>query len=225
MRVTVAHITACDQCHNSTSAGMCFPVSEAGIRDAWCPTFGVRDDCPLPKAVANSYQVSMIPAAMAFAKKAHGDQKRKYTGEPYFIHPINVAGLVASVTDDEEMVCAAILHDVVEDTPVKLEEIRTRFGSRVADLVSDLTDVSKLEDGKRAVRKAIDRAHTAKASDDAKTIKLADLIDNSRSITQHDPSFSVVYMREKRQLLEVLQGGDKDLYGMAKEIVDTFYET
>lgn len=146
-------------------------------------------------------------------------QKRKYTGEPYINHPAAVAELVRGVTHDESMLCAAWLHDVVEDTPCTLEQVETEFGSDVASLVEQLTDASKPTDGNRATRKAIDREHTAKASPRAKTIKLADLIDNSRSILALDPDFARVYLREKERLLEVLIEGDQTLYSMAKEIV------
>ena len=153
--------------------------------------------------------------ARTFAEIAHGDQKRKYTGEPYVTHPGAVADLVRSVPHTEEMIAAAWLHDVVEDTQVTLERVREEFGDVVADLVADLTDVSKPENGNRRVRKAIDREHTAAASPQAKTIKLADLIDNSRSIVQHDPDFAKVYLTEKALLLEVLKDGDPTLWAKA----------
>lgn len=70
------------------------------------------------------------------------------------------------------------------------------------------------------LRKAIDREHTAKASPAAKTIKLADLIDNTRSIVKYDPSFAEVYLREKAELLKVLTDGDQTLWSMAKDILD-----
>lgn len=166
-----------------------------------------------------------IAAARTFAKNAHAsiDHRRKYTNEPYIVHPAAVAKLVATVTDDEQMICAAWLHDVVEDTPVTLFEIEQTFGHDVAALVEDLTDVSTREDGNRKVRKAMDRAHTAKASPRAKTIKLADLIDNSKSIAEHDPGFAKIYMREKRELLKVLKEGDATLYRRAEDIVKTYF--
>jgi len=168
----------------------------------------------------------MINKARKFAEAAHASiaQKRKYTGDPYIVHPASVAKLVATVSDNPDMICAAWLHDVVEDTPVTLAEIEVEFGADVAQLVSDLTDVSKPEDGNRRIRKALDREHTKSASANAKTVKLADLIDNARSITQHDPQFASVFMEEKRLLLEVLQEGDKALYAMAAEIVQSYYQ-
>ena len=87
--------------------------------------------------------------------------------------------------DDPEVQAAALLHDVVEDTPVSIKDIEDVFGPRVAALVGDLTDVSKPEDGNRATKGA-DRQHTAKASPDAKTVKLADLISNGKSIIKDD---------------------------------------
>jgi hypothetical protein len=86
-------------------------------------------------------------------------------------------------------------------------------------LLPALTDVSRSADGNRKARKALDRAHTAKASPAAKTIKLADLIDNTKSIVEHDPEFARVYLAEKAALLEVLKEGDQVLWAMASNLV------
>lgn len=155
--------------------------------------------------------------ARSFATEAHGaiDQRRKYTGEPYIVHPVAVAELVRTVPHSDEMIAAALLHDVVEDTPVTIAQIRAEFGDAVAELVDWLTDVSRPEDGNRRVRKHLDLLHTAKAPPEAKTIKLADLIDNSRTISAHDPSFWRVYRWEKEALLAVLKEGDPKLWAMA----------
>jgi (p)ppGpp synthase/HD superfamily hydrolase len=157
--------------------------------------------------------------ALEFAKAAHEsiDQRRKYTGEPYIVHPMAVAELVKSVPHTEEMVAAALLHDVVEDTPVELAQVRAEFGDEVATLVEWLTDVSRPEDGNRARRKSLDLEHTRHAPAAAKTIKLADLIDNTRTIKVHDPDFWKVYRREKLALLRVLKEGDGDLWQRAAE--------
>lgn len=166
--------------------------------------------------------MTSIVIARAFSIAAHAavGQVRKYTGEPYSLHPMEVARLVVEHAQGytDEMICAALLHDVVEDTQVPLSVIAAMFGSGVGDLVEQLTDVSKPEDGNRQVRKAKDLQHTAQACPDAKTVKLADLISNSRSITAHDPEFAKVYLAEKRALLEVLREGDPTLYRMAREI-------
>jgi (p)ppGpp synthase/HD superfamily hydrolase len=155
--------------------------------------------------------------AHVFATQAHAsiDQRRKYTGEPYVVHPVAVAALVQSVPHTPEMIAAAYLHDVVEDTPVTIEEIEREFGTEVAELVGWLTDVSKPEDGSRKVRKQKDLEHTAKAPAAAKTIKIADLIDNTLTIRDRDPAFWKVYRREKMALLEVLKDGDQTLWQQA----------
>lgn len=157
----------------------------------------------------------LIQKAKEFATNAHAQQKRKYSGEPYIVHPIEVMEIVKSVPHDEAMLAAALLHDVVEDTPTSIEDIKNLFGDDVAALVEDLTDVSKPEDGNRKARKAIDREHSAKAAPRAQTIKLADLISNSSDILENDPKFAKVYLAEKELLLEVLTKGDKSLYKRA----------
>lgn len=146
-------------------------------------------------------------AAREFATRAHGaiDQRRKYTCEPYIAHPAAVVEIVRSVPHTEAMLAAAWCHDTVEDTGATLEDVQLELGVEVAALVEMLTDVSKPEDGNRSVRKAIDLAHTAKASPAAKTVKLADLLQNSESIVAHDPEFARVYIEEKARLLEVLR--------------------
>lgn len=162
-----------------------------------------------------------ITKAHYFAAAAHAaiDQRRKYTLEPYIVHPIFVFDLVEAVGGSIKMLQAALLHDVVEDTKITIDHIFNLFGSDVALLVSDLTDVSRPEDGARKQRKRLDLLHTAKASPDAKTIKLADLIANSVSILEHDLNFAVIYLEEKSQLLEVLQEGNPTLLTLAYEIV------
>lgn len=166
----------------------------------------------------------MEQRAKDFATRYHAsiDHKRKYTREPYITHPASVVELVRSVPHTEAMLCTAWLHDTVEDTPCTLDEIERVFGFEVAALVEMLTDVSKPSDGKRAVRKAIDREHTAKASPLAKTIKLADLIDNTRSIAAHDQKFAKVYLAEKALLLEVLKEGDAVLLEMAHSLMTPY---
>ena len=161
----------------------------------------------------------MLDEVLKFATMAHGDQKRKYTNDPYIVHPIAVSEIVKTVAHTDEMVAAALLHDVVEDTPVTIDEIKTKFGSKVAELVGWLTDISRPEDGNRKTRKTLDREHSAEAPADAQTIKLADLIHNTKSIEKHDPHFWKVYKQEKIALLGVLTKGDPALRKIAQEQV------
>ena len=119
-----------------------------------------------------------IMDAGTYAEKAHMGQVRKYTGEPYIVHPSAVAELLRLNYKDttEEMYMAALLHDTVEDTEATHEEIEKFFGKEVSDLVRGLTDISKPEDGNRATRKAIDRDHIGQGSKEVQTIKVFDLI-------------------------------------------------
>lgn len=157
--------------------------------------------------------------ARHFATAAHEGQFRKYTGEPYITHPAAVADLVRSVPHTEDMLCAAWLHDTVEDTAVELMHLDFMFGHDVMSLVWHLTDQSKPADGNRKARKAIDRAHLAKAPPVAKTIKLADLIDNSQSIIAYDSGFAEVYMAEAALLMRVLRDGDPTLWHKMANII------
>lgn len=163
-------------------------------------------------------EMNIVHKAQVFAIAAHSavQQKRKYTGEPYIVHPAEVAKIVAGVPGSTpEMVAAAWLHDVVEDTGCTFTDIHMNFGIDIATLVGWLTDVSTPEDGNRAARKAKDREHTAMAPAEAQTVKLADLISNSKSIMKYDPEFAKVYLEEKRLLLEVMTKGDRGLHSDA----------
>jgi (p)ppGpp synthase/HD superfamily hydrolase len=158
--------------------------------------------------------MELVGKAFDFARAAQKGQKRKYTGAPYFDHPVEVAKIVKGVSHTEEMIAAALLHDVVEDTPVTLDEIKAAFGENVATLVDWLSDPEGLP-GNRATRKAAIRERWKNAPNDAKTIKLADTISNSSTIFDHDPNFARVYGHEIELLLPCLEGGDPTLHKMA----------
>lgn len=166
---------------------------------------------------------SLVTRAREFAVQAHAriNHRRKYSLEPYDVHLRDVAEIVASVSDDPEMLAAAWLHDVVEDTPVGFMDLEGAFGLAVAALVRELTDVSRPSDGNRATRRAIDRAHLAAASVRGKTIKLADLIDNCRDVCGHDLEFGRTYLTEMASLLEVLDDGEPTLYARALAELET----
>lgn len=164
-------------------------------------------------------QDSLEEQARRFATELHAaaGQRRKYTDEPYIVHPQAVAELVRSVTDDEEMLAAAWLHDTVEDTSSTLQDIEQQFGQRVAGLVAMLTDSSQPQARNRAARKLAHFRHTADASPEAQTIKLADIIDNTRAIVQFDPDFARVYLIEKQVQIQLLLQGDKQLWQQAHQ--------
>lgn len=162
--------------------------------------------------------------AFNFAMVAHASvqQIRKYTGEPYIVHPVEVADIMRVHGGTVNQMAAALLHDVVEDTPVTPLEIVAHFGTDISALVMWLTDVSTPEDGNRATRKGMDRQHSIAAPAEAQSVKVADLISNSNSIIKYDPNFAVTFMREKALLLKGLKKADKKLLDKAKKIVKNY---
>jgi (p)ppGpp synthase/HD superfamily hydrolase len=151
----------------------------------------------------NTYQ-----KARNFAVEAHASigQVRKYAGEPYHVHVHAVAELVETKTNDEEILAAACLHDVLEDVEPSMpqygrETIRKEFGERVLSLVIELTDIYTKEnypDLNRKKRKQLEAERLAQVSDDAKLIKRADLFDNNKTIA--GSSFNKVWLEEKAVL-------------------------
>jgi (p)ppGpp synthase/HD superfamily hydrolase len=148
-----------------------------------------------------------IAMARTYATAAHTavGQRRKYSGVPYIVHPIRVADIVEQFGGTDSMISAAYLHDVVEDTGVSIGDISSMFGIVIATIVDGLTDVSKPEDGNRAVRKAADREHSEKATWASQFVKCADIIDNAKDIGDNAPEFNIVYRKEMAALLEVMQ--------------------
>lgn len=125
---------------------------------------------------------NLICRAAAFAFEAHQRQRRDYSGQPYFNHVARVAGRVAALPKSTpDMVAAAYLHDVVEDTDYTIEDIRNEFGNVVAGYVEELTNVytsSAFPDLKRLQRKERENSRLAVCSEEAQQIKLIDRIDN-----------------------------------------------
>ena len=160
----------------------------------------------------------MIVKAEIFATQAHAlvEQKRKYTGEDYIVHPIRVAKIVEQFGGSDDQIAAAFLHDVVEDTDVDILDVRMEFGNDIGEIVDGLTDVSQPSDGNRKLRKAMDRAHSADASAEAQFVKCADIIDNSADISANDPNFSKVYKQEMLELLTVMDKvSDTEIFAQA----------
>lgn len=154
--------------------------------------------------------------ASEFARRRHAGQLRKYTHEPYWNHLKAVATLVATVERDQFVLAASWLHDVVEDTSTTIQEIEAEFGQEVGRMVFALTD-STLDFGNREERKAIDRDRLGAAGGKVHTIKLADLIDNTSTIVQHDRGFARKYLGEKTMLLPMLDKGAPALIDMARK--------
>jgi (p)ppGpp synthase/HD superfamily hydrolase len=166
----------------------------------------------------------------AFADKAHGNQQRKYSPERYIVHPIRVMQLCKQHHQPLPVLAAALLHDVLEDTPVKEADIQQFLTPLMSEaetnetvaLVVELTDVYVKEqypqwNRKKRKLKEADRIERTSAA--SQTVKYADIIDNCREIVDHDPEFANRFLRECRALLKRMPKGDAALYKEAKATV------
>ena len=125
----------------------------------------------------------MFEEAVIFATNANAGQKRKGIDIPFIIHPLEVAAIVAAITTDEEMLCAAVLHDVVEDCKdISIQDIRMRFGARVASLV-DQESEDKSKSWQERKGSTIQFLKN-EASRNAKIIALGDKLANIRSMAR-----------------------------------------
>ena len=104
----------------------------------------IKDILDRVKKLKRWPDIKLIQKAYNYALEKHGDQKRK-SGEPYIIHPTNVAYTIAEIGLDEQTICAALLHDVVEDTEVTYEDIEKEFGQEIAEMVDGVTKLKQIE--------------------------------------------------------------------------------
>lgn len=146
-------------------------------------------------------QVAEIEKAYLFAKESHGSQAR-YTGEPYITHPLTVAHILAQMRMDPQTIMAAILHDVIEDTPITLPEIIERFGTEVAELVDGVTKLTQIHFENYAQAQAENfRKMVMAMTSDIRVIlvKLADRLHNMRTLSALPPD------KRRRISLETLE--------------------
>ncbi len=166
-----------------------------------------------------------------FADNAHGSQMRKYTPERYIVHPIRVMETCRNYDNSLPVLAAALLHDVLEDTPVAskemLEFLREVMSEAEAQetlsIVIDLTDVYVKADypqWNRRLRKAKEQERIAATSPKSQTIKYADIIDNTNEITSHDPNFAPRFLSECYANLKVANKGNPELYAIALSKVE-----
>ena len=129
----------------------------------------------------------MLDRAITFAVKAHQGMERKGKGFPYIVHPMEAVCIVATMTNDQELLAAAALHDVIEDTDTTADDLKKEFGERVAMLVEaesdDKTGGSKAETWHQRKQDTIDRLRNADL--DIKIVALGDKLSNMRAIA-HD---------------------------------------
>lgn len=184
-----------------------------------------------------SFDETKIQAAVDFATLAHKGQTRKWTGEPYIEHPLAVMATVrvaigrehamgtACASYDRDIatpiLCAAVLHDVVEDCDVKLQTLHSLFGFYVWHYVDGLTDATK-DKGNRAARVKLNCERLASQPTWVQGIKCADIMSNVPSVVKHDPKFARTYVREKLQALDVLDRAPASLRIAAREMVQRY---
>ncbi|MBO5614695.1 MAG: bifunctional (p)ppGpp synthetase/guanosine-3',5'-bis(diphosphate) 3'-pyrophosphohydrolase [Prevotella sp.] len=130
---------------------------------------------------------SLLDRAITFAVKAHQGMERKGKGFPYVVHPMEAVCIVATMTNDQELLAAAALHDVIEDTDTTADDLKKEFGERVAMLVEaesdDKTGGSKAETWHQRKQDTLDRLRNADL--DIKIVALGDKLSNMRAIA-HD---------------------------------------
>lgn len=168
---------------------------------------------------------AMVAAASGFSAAAHNLQKRDYGDVPYIVHPREVAQICASHAMPMEVIIAAFLHDVLEDTAVDEAVILREFGEKVTHIVKQVTNPPKPEGCNRADYQVMVREHLAIADANAQSLKVADIIANTRDIHVMEPKRAVKYMAEKRALLAVLTKAGPKLLAEANEIVERYYAT
>ena len=126
---------------------------------------------------------SFLDRAILFAVKCHAGVERRGKGFPYIVHPMEAMAIAATMTADQEVLAAAALHDVVEDTEVTLDDIRAQFGDRVARLVD--TESDRLNEGLDWIARKEDSLRRLKeASRDEKIVALGDKLSNMRAIAR-----------------------------------------
>ena len=150
--------------------------------------------------------IMRVARLAAYGHHNKGD-KRQYTGEPYIVHPMEVAKTVMSAGGTAAMVKAGLAHDTLEHGAVSADDLLGAAGEETFGMVVELTDVNNPSEGNRAARKAKIRERLSKASEGAKSVKLADVLSNSKSIADRAPSFAQVYIKELTALLQEMQGG------------------
>lgn len=160
---------------------------------------------------------TMERRAFYFAVRSHRNQKRKFSYDFYVHHLRRVAGMVKGLTDDEELIAAAYLHDVVEDTPITVDEVCRAFGPRICRIVEELTDDKGMR--KEMGRVEYVKQKVSRMSPDALLIKLADRIDNVKDMADAPESFRRKYIEETEAMVESVKSRE-DLSGIHRYLLE-----
>jgi guanosine-3',5'-bis(diphosphate) 3'-pyrophosphohydrolase len=178
---------------------------------------------------------SPLTQIQEFASKAHEGQRRKYEDAPYIVHPIRVMELCNQYTKNPAVLAAALLHDVLEDTPVTRKDLHdfllTVFPPHQAttaiELVDGLTDRFTRKNHpelNRRRRKQKEAERLAACSGDTQTVKYADIIDNCQTIVTGKDDFAGIYLHECRALLKHMDKGNTQLYQRAVSTVEECFK-
>ena len=135
----------------------------------------------------NEKELKLILKALNFAAQKHKDQRRKdAAASPYINHPIGLANILCNegYVTEIEVICAALLHDTIEDTQTTAEELDGEFGPSIREIVMEVTDDKSIP---KSQRKRLQIEHAAHISDKAKLVKLADKISNLRDVAHSPP--------------------------------------
>lgn len=162
-----------------------------------------------------------------YTKAAHDScgQVRKLSGDPYWVHPIGVADIVARYTDDIATIQGALLHDVIEDTCIIREHLVDVFGQEVGNIVQGCSDPQQPEPNiPRSVRKRINREHAARQNDKVQNIKVADSIYNLLDMEGMDNEFCKQYLKEKILMIDMMTKADTNLLAYAYSVIDVLKE-
>lgn len=165
--------------------------------------------------------------ALAIARAAHQGQTRRYDGVPYIEHPIEVANiLIKHGITDERTICVALLHDVVEDTDVPIEQIGVDFNHQIMRDVKALTCPPPAPGFNREKRKAAATQNVIVAGPTAMLVKIADIISNITDVALHDPAFASVYLAEKKQTLRAFgESTTGRTHKAVRELMRTAWDT
>ncbi|MBX4911465.1 bifunctional (p)ppGpp synthetase/guanosine-3',5'-bis(diphosphate) 3'-pyrophosphohydrolase [Rhizobium bangladeshense] len=165
------------------------------------------------------YGAQKIARAEAFATAAHYavGQRRKFTNEPYIVHPRAVAAIIQALPDHTwQQVVLAWLHDTVEDTGVTLDVIEEMFGADIRYGMHFLTNVER-EAGNRKARHTLNIKRLAGAPALIQTVKVADIKDNTKNIAALGGSFAPVFLQEKLDAMAVLTNADQVLWSLTMD--------
>jgi (p)ppGpp synthase/HD superfamily hydrolase len=141
----------------------------------------------------NRLDFYLINKAIYWARKYHGDQKRK-SGDPYYSHPLEVAYMVSEYKLKTDVIAASILHDIIEDTEVTVEMIEGTFGQRIAEMVDRLTR-DRPDGSKLSIKEILDRAYRSE-DEEVLIIKLFDRLHNVQTLDAMKPDKKIQTIEE-----------------------------